>query len=328
MAKADNLLAALWLLRSRPRTTAAQIAEALEISIRTAYRYIDALSASGVPVIADAGPEGGYRLPEHFRGAPLFFDATELAALHQAALFASQAGYPHSNALQTALAKVRHNLAPDQRAELERHTQALAVRHHPRGGEVEPWLGDLERSVAERATVELIYQKLDADEPERRLVDPYGLSYSNGLWFLTGFCHLRQDRRSFRVDRIRALELTGATFERPADFQQEEPQDDRWIQERLDQGPLLELRITGAPSAIAAVWDHWYLRRCRVRQTAREAVFAVDPAGLAELPGYLLTFGTNLTVLEPASLCSAMDELARRLAEHHASASRKAGMNV
>lgn len=68
--------------------TAAQIAAELEISQRTVYRYIDALSASGVPVVAEAGPEGGYSLPDQFRAAPLFFEAQELLALSQAGLFA------------------------------------------------------------------------------------------------------------------------------------------------------------------------------------------------------------------------------------------------
>jgi predicted DNA-binding transcriptional regulator YafY len=317
MAKADNMLAILWLLRSRRRMTAAQLADELETSIRTVYRYIDALSASGVPIIADAGPEGGYSLPDNFRGAPLFFDPTELVALHQAALFASRAGYPYGHALQTALEKVRLNLAPDQKAELERHTQALDVRHYPRGGDASPWLARLEQAVADQATIALTYRKLEADESERRVVDPYGISYANGLWYLNGYCHLRQDRRSFRVDRIRDLERTGATFERHPDFPAEEPPADGWIKDRMAAGPLTPVRLAGSPAALAAVWDHWYMRNCRDRQSAREALFQVDPAGMEHLPGYLLSFGPSLTVLEPDSLRTAMAGLARHWAGHH-----------
>lgn len=60
--KADNMLSILWLLRTRGRVTAKQLAESLEIHVRSVYRYIDALCASGVPIVAEAGPNGGYSL--------------------------------------------------------------------------------------------------------------------------------------------------------------------------------------------------------------------------------------------------------------------------
>lgn len=317
VAKADNMLAVLWLLRSRRRMTASQLAEALECSVRTVYRYIDALCASGVPVMADAGPDGGYSLPDNFRGAPLFFEETELVALFHAAQFAATAGYPHSNALETALVKVRQNLAPDQAAGLERRLSGFVVRQVPRGGTVEPWLGALEQAVADGATVELTYRKVEADEPERRVVDPYGLQFEYGLWYLQAFCHLRQALRSFRVDRVEGLVRTGATFERPADFHLVPQFDDRWIAERVAAGPQTPVRLAGEPAAIAALWDHWYLRHCRVEKWAREALFRLDPRGLDQLPGYLLTFGLNITVVEPEDLRRTLADLAGELAGHH-----------
>lgn len=72
MAKTDNLLAILWMLSSGEKITAKQISERLEINIRTVYRYIDTLSMSGVPIISDAGHNGGYTLLNNFIEAPLF----------------------------------------------------------------------------------------------------------------------------------------------------------------------------------------------------------------------------------------------------------------
>lgn len=66
MSKADNMLSILWMLKEQKRVTAKQIADALEIHIRTVYRYIDALCASGVPIIADSGHNGGYSLLHDF----------------------------------------------------------------------------------------------------------------------------------------------------------------------------------------------------------------------------------------------------------------------
>lgn len=77
MAKIDNMMSILWMLNSDKKITAKQIAEKLEINIRTVYRYIDVLSASGVPIISDTGHNGGYSLLNNFTKAPLFFDIEE-----------------------------------------------------------------------------------------------------------------------------------------------------------------------------------------------------------------------------------------------------------
>ncbi|MFZ5816857.1 MAG: helix-turn-helix transcriptional regulator [Bacillota bacterium] len=176
MAKADNLLAVLWLLRSRRLMTAEQLADALETSVRTIYRYIDSLSASGVPIVAEPGHDGGYSLAAGFQAAPLIFSPVELKALFHAARFAEQGGYPHSEALEGALRKVRSTFTPAQAEHLEREASALTVVPLPRGGPVEPWLEQLEQAVSEGATLRLLYHKLEADAPEVRVVDPYGLA--------------------------------------------------------------------------------------------------------------------------------------------------------
>ncbi len=106
MAKNDNMLAILWMLNSGVKLTAKQISEKLEIYIRTVYRYIDALSTSGVPIISDAGHNGGYSLQNNSIRAPLIFDMDEKKALLHAAVFAKEAGYPFSEALGNAASKL------------------------------------------------------------------------------------------------------------------------------------------------------------------------------------------------------------------------------
>ena len=105
MPKNDNMLAILWLLNSGAKMTAKQISEKLEINVRTVYRYIDALCASGVPIISDTGHNGGYRLLNNFIRSPLLFDIEEKRALLHAAVFAKEAGYPLSEALSNATSK-------------------------------------------------------------------------------------------------------------------------------------------------------------------------------------------------------------------------------
>lgn len=124
MSKADHMLSILWMLKQRGRT-AGELAEALEISVRSVYRYIDALCISGVPVIADSGPGGGYSLPEHFIEAPLFFDSDEQRSLLQAASFARGTGYPYVEALDQAIAKLKRYSNARQLEQMEPMRMAL-----------------------------------------------------------------------------------------------------------------------------------------------------------------------------------------------------------
>lgn len=296
--------------------TAAQLAAALETSERTIYRYIDALGASGVPIVADAGHQGGYTLTEAFRGAPLWFAADELVALFQAALFAHQGGYPYSGALVAALGKVRRNLTPEQEGELSRHTAGFRVQG-PQVSPSAPWLEAVEQAVAGAQTLSLAYQKPGNQSPEPRLVDPYGLVYRGGRWYLVGYCHTRRDLREFRVDRIRDLQPSGASFQRPTGFSLEEHLARSDVAGQVKQGPHTAVRLAGEPIVIKQVCEHWYMRHCLVEQGHGEAFFQVDPTGYSHLPGYLFGFGTSIRVLAPDGLRSALASLARASLEHH-----------
>lgn len=310
----------LWLLRSRRRVTAAQLAAELETSVRTIYRYIDALSAAGAPIIADSGPDGGYQLQTDFHRTPLFFEPAELVALFQAAEFARQNGHPYSEALEGALVKVRRTLTAEQAERLDRHTSAFAVAPQRRGGLVEPWLRELEEAAAEGATLEIRYQKPGDVAPEERIIDPYTLVHSGGLWYVVAHCHTRQARRSFRVDRIHELARTGESFVRPPDdLDLLDPFRSR-IPEQVKEGVPTPVRLAGSPSVITSLCEHWYLRHCLVERGAGEALFHIDPVGLGHLPGYLLGFGRSLRILEPDFLRREVAELAASVAQHHDSA--------
>ena len=125
MTKIDNMMAILWMLKSGRKITAKQIAEKLEINIRTVYRYIDKLSASGVPIISDTGHNGGYTLLNNFIEAPLFFDVKEQTALLQAAVFAKEAGYFFSEELNRATLKLKMYSNQEQERVLKQHLEGL-----------------------------------------------------------------------------------------------------------------------------------------------------------------------------------------------------------
>lgn len=159
MAKADNLLAILWLLQSRKRTTAVELAEHLEISVRTVYRYIDSLCASGVPIVAESGPEGGYQLFNRFLQMPLFFSDEELKAIFQAATFAKQADFPFGEAMDQALQKIKSVLKEGQLETLEAQLEKTDVLSKPIFSVDTHLLQQLEQTAYKQQTVEIDYKK-------------------------------------------------------------------------------------------------------------------------------------------------------------------------
>ncbi len=153
MSKNDHMLTILWMLNSGEKWTAKQISEKLEIHIRTVYRYMDALCASGVPIISDTGHKGGYSLLHHFITAPLLFSMDEKKTLLHAAQFAKEAGYPLSEALESATSKLKMYSNPEQEGLLSHHLAGFEVINRRGYPSVRSTLQQLEHAVANDSVV-------------------------------------------------------------------------------------------------------------------------------------------------------------------------------
>jgi predicted DNA-binding transcriptional regulator YafY len=279
MAKADNMLAILMLLRSRRgRMTARQLAEELEIHIHTVYRCIDALCASGVPIVAEPGRDGGYSLPEHVKLDPLFFDADEQKALLHAARLVRDSGYPREAALDRAIAKIKRYADAKQRARLEAAERQVEAVRPPADNRLASTLAELEQAASAQVTLELEYAA-DYDGPRtRRRFDPYGIVHWKDRWYAVGWCHLRGAIRSFRADRILRLRSTGEPFERPEHFSPRQYLTDSLLPEHAGSpdNSMVEVRIAGSPGALDDLCAHWLFARVLTERTPELAVFRLD----------------------------------------------------
>lgn len=319
MSKADHMLSILWLLRDGRRMTAQQLADMLEIHVRTVYRYIDALCASGVPVVAHAGPGGGYALLERFADAPLVFGMEEQKALLHASMFALEAGYPHGEALRSAVAKLKLYSTREQADELNRHLSGFDVIQPAADPALDAVLQLIERAVAAGRSLEIEYQSGYGGLATARCVDPYGLLYWKASWYMIGYCRLRGGIRSFRADRILRLEETDLTFERPADFSARQYFLSRLLPEPADpREALISVRIHGNPRAIDDLCKHWLLGHAIAERTDSEAHLKLDERAIRfYVPYFLLPYGKSIRILEPHSLKERMAEVARELADHY-----------
>ncbi|GAA3569900.1 WYL domain-containing protein [Microlunatus spumicola] len=210
--RADRLVSLLLLMQSRGRVTAAEAAAALEVSVPTARRDLEALAAAGVPVYAQPGRGGGWSLVGGART-----DLTGLSAPEVQALFLlTGPAATASPALRSALRKLVRALPATFREEAE--TAAAAVVVDPRrwgsaaaGRPVH--LAGLERAVVHRRRVRVSYRD-HAGTATDRTVEPLGLVDKDGVWYL--LAGTADGRRTFRVDRVAEVEERDETFVRPA----------------------------------------------------------------------------------------------------------------
>jgi predicted DNA-binding transcriptional regulator YafY len=210
--KADRLLSILLLLQTRGQVPAAELAERLEVSVRTIYRDVEALSAAGVPVWAERGRHGGINLLPGYRT-----DVTGLTSDEARALFVLSSQCAHQalglgDALNSALRKVMAALPAPHRPAAERISERILIdpaRWMRQPVESAAALGELQQAVFTDRRLLLSYRHSGADGPSEYTVDPYGLVSKAGVWYLVA--DLDGEPRLFRVERV----LAAAVSEEP-----------------------------------------------------------------------------------------------------------------
>lgn len=216
-----RVLAALELLQVHRHLSGAELAARLEVDRRTVRRYITMLQDLGIPIDAEPGRHGGYRLRPNFKLPPLMFTEDEALALALGLLAARRIGFATDAAsVEAALAKIERALPPNLREHLIALQSTIALDFREA---VAPPPGVLVAALGAAARlgrrVELRYRSHSRQETAR-FVDPFGVVYHAGLWYVVGHCHLRGDTRIFRLDRIAAAAWCDdtATFAPPTDF--------------------------------------------------------------------------------------------------------------
>ncbi len=208
MRRADRLFRIVQQLEGRRLTTAAQLAARLEVSERTIYRDIRDLSVSGIPVRGEAGV--GYSLPRGFHLTPLMFTADEVEAVVAGIRMVAAFGGPQlRRASESALEKVALVLPPERREEpAKARIFAPGFTFDPRVGER---LEFLRQAISSNRKIVITYSDRE-QAASRRTLRPLGLYFWGPSWTLLAWCEHREDFRSFRLDRIQALESSGETF--------------------------------------------------------------------------------------------------------------------
>lgn len=221
-----------------------------------------------------------------------------------------RSGLKELDSLRSSLEKLGKALLPQEGGVAEL-TKRIKVQLE--SGEAR-WLGLLREAVTDRRRVDLEYYTYSRDALTRRHFDPQLVFASLGHWYVTGYCHLAQDRRLFRLDRIKSLDLTEERFEQPDESVAELPPplsyvpgpDDVRVRLRVEGGLAQWMSETGTVQGYLPIEESRELRGGR-----RELVFRTSASPWLEK--LLLRFGPDVEVLEPPELAERMRDTAKRI---------------
>ena len=214
----SRLLELLELLQTRPLTTGREIADRLGVDARTARRYVEVLQELGIPVEGQRGVGGGYRIRPGYRLPPLMLGDEEAVVVVLGLLATRGSGGDGSAAaVDGALAKINRVLPATLRRQVEALEETLGFTTTrgaaPADAAAVLLLAD---AIRRRRRVHMAYRTFDGDESEREL-SPHGLVVHRGRWYLAAHDHLRDDMRTFRVDRMSRTTLMETTAVPPDD---------------------------------------------------------------------------------------------------------------
>jgi predicted DNA-binding transcriptional regulator YafY len=215
-----RVLAVLALLQAHGRMSGSELAERLEVNIRTLRRYIIMLQDLGIPIEAERGRNGAYVLSAGFKLPPMMFTNEEALALTVGLISARRLNLADTDrAVESAFAKLERVMPLDLKSRVRALTETITLDQNtaPSTPPSEIVLSALSSSAQTQRRVHLQYQSEQGESTERDF-DPYGLTYYLHKWYVVGYCHLRKDLRSFRLDRITQIKEIDAHFERPQDF--------------------------------------------------------------------------------------------------------------
>ena len=324
--RASRLLAILLTLTVRGRVSAAELAEQLEVSVRTIYRDVEALSAAGVPVYATRGRHGGIALLAGYRTRLTGMTADEADALFLAGVPGAAADLGLGSVLAATQLKLLAALPPElrERAARIRETFFLDAPGWLRESEAPPFLATIAEAAWLGRRLEVRYERANRVVGDR-VLEPLGLVLKAGTWYLVARPHPEDGRgpRTYRVSRVHAAAMTGDAFTRPEGFDLEAfwAEYQRGYEQRVYRETAL-IRLSPQGRDLLFLVGTIPARRARAAMSEPDATgwtttrLPVESVRHAEHA--LLQLGEHVEVLEPPELRAAIRVAAHALVDRYA----------
>lgn len=210
----DRIVAILIQLQSRRIVKAQDLADRFQVSLRTIYRDIRTLETSGVPIASEAGV--GYSIMEGYRLPPVMFTREEASSFVAAEkLMQNFTDDSLGSYHESAMFKIKSVLRGSQKDWINAIENQVEIQPvQDLFNNIPDALEILFESIAEKKQVKLRYLGIQSESPVDRMIEPVGLFHENNYWYVLGYCHLRDDYRQFRTDRMLSISRSGLVFSR------------------------------------------------------------------------------------------------------------------
>jgi predicted DNA-binding transcriptional regulator YafY len=297
------------LLSSHYGKTVKELSARFECSQRTIYRDLEALQLAGFPIYDERvdGANHWFLMDRTTHRVPIPFSYAELVALYFSRdllkVFQDTVFY---DALDSLFEKITATLPPESISYLERVRQTLHASLKPSGTHTpnRDIITHLNEAAIERRAVEMDYYTMSRKDETRRTVDPYQLCFLNGSFYLIGFCHLRQDIRTFALDRISNLEITDQRFTVPGDFTMEDFLKSSF---GIQRGEPQRIRIRFDADTAGYIREKtWHESQTITGEDDGGIVLRIDVAATDEIKNWIRSWGAHAEVLAPVTLRAEM----------------------
>ena len=301
-------LTVLEILQARDSVTGAELAERLEVDLRTVQRYIVRLKDLNIPIDSSRGVGGAYRLKPGFRLPPLLLTNEEAFALSLGLRALQQIGLSaFAPATEGTLAKLQRVLPSALHDSIRTVEEVVAI-------EPGPWVVStsvdclIKAASAIRTSkrVRFSYQS-HSGAASRRQIEPYAVMHTDGRWYMIGYCLSRRDMRTFRLDRVTDIEESRTTFRRPASFDARQYMHDRmpFVQSDFQIDVWIDMPIDEAERMFA----HWRIVTEAQKGGTR---LRCGRDRLEMFAALILSMGRRVEVNSPPELKDTFRELAKR----------------
>ncbi len=311
MNRFDRITAILIQLQSKKIVKAQDLADRFDISLRTVYRDIRSLEEAGVPLYGEAGV--GYSLVDGFRLPPVMFTREEAMTFVTAEKFMQQFTDQATRAsYQSAMYKMKAVLRSDEKDLVENIEDSILIRKRNKQNPNAPdnILDSLLKCISENCVAKMKYTALGAEQSTERTIEPIGIYHENQYWYVVAWCHLRQDYRQFRTDRVSNIQITSEKFHK------KHPSFKDYL-ESVEKEHVLETVKIAVPKMVARYlqnqkYNYGFVSEIEKDNRIEMTFKTMSIEGFAR---WMLMFADQAKILEPAYMKEQMKALISEIAK-------------